>query len=153
MRFEVALEDLSAFAQQFWEAAGNHKVFAFSGPMGAGKTTIISAICAARSVRDHPASPTFSIINEYNFRDKGHEQVIYHIDLYRLNGRAEVEDAGVEDCISSGHYCFVEWPEKADWLFDVATVHVEIRPVDATRRQVDLHLDDVQKKNSLTEQL
>ena len=71
------------------------------------------------------SSPTFSIINEYRFDERGHERKIYHIDLYRLKDEEEIMQAGVEDCLSSGEICFVEWPSKApELLADAVPVHI-----------------------------
>jgi tRNA threonylcarbamoyladenosine biosynthesis protein TsaE len=86
--------------------------------MGAGKTTLIEAICAAKGVREHTSSPTFSIINQYGYTEDGEEKLIYHIDLYRLKDEEEIIQAGVEDCVYSGSLCMIEWPQKAPDLFD-----------------------------------
>jgi tRNA threonylcarbamoyladenosine biosynthesis protein TsaE len=106
--------------------------------MGAGKTTIITALCKQKGVKDTISSPTFSIINEYRFRNNGNESLIYHLDLYRLNSMEEIIQAGVEDCIYSGEICFVEWPEKAPEFLNENTVHVFIDLVDSTTRQVKI---------------
>lgn len=84
-------------------------VVLFQGPMGAGKTTTISAICRALGVEDHLSSPTFSLVNEYQ---SGEGESIYHFDFYRIEDEAEAMDMGYEDYFWSGDWCFVEWPEK-----------------------------------------
>lgn len=135
MKYEVSLHELDAFAHTFWQAAGTAKVFAFQGEMGAGKTTLITALCRAKGVRDSLSSPTFSIINEYADAEG---QPIFHMDLYRLNSPDEIIQTGVEDTLASGAVCFVEWPEKAPHLFDEATLQVNIQVMDDNRRQVRL---------------
>jgi tRNA threonylcarbamoyladenosine biosynthesis protein TsaE len=120
--------------------------------MGAGKTTTIAALCRYKGVRDAVASPTFSIINEYSFTENDIQKKIFHIDLYRLKDEEEVVQTGVEDCISSGEICFVEWPEKAPFLFDENTVHVVIQPVSEIVRQMEI-LTHRQFSNHITEQL
>jgi tRNA threonylcarbamoyladenosine biosynthesis protein TsaE len=116
------------------------KVFAFHGEMGAGKTTIISALCHYNGTNDVTGSPTFSIINEYSYFENGEAKKIFHIDLYRLKDEEEVIQAGVEDCVYSGSVCMIEWPEKAPGLFDDETVHVFIEHVSATERKVEVKL-------------
>jgi tRNA threonylcarbamoyladenosine biosynthesis protein TsaE len=138
MTFKVSLNELNDFASHFWQAVEDEKVFAFHGDMGAGKTTIITALCKQKGVKDTISSPTFSIINEYRFRNTGNESIIYHLDLYRLNSMEEIIQAGVEDCIYSGEICFVEWPEKAPEFLNENTVHVYIDIVDATTRRVKI---------------
>lgn len=128
MLFQVSLDHLSSFAKQFWDHAGAVKVFAFHGPMGAGKTTIITALGRYRGVKDSMSSPTFSIINQYVFEEDGEEKPVYHIDLYRLERADEAVQAGVEDAVYSGGICMVEWPEKAPDLFDETAAHVYIEP-------------------------
>ncbi|HWI92013.1 MAG TPA: tRNA (adenosine(37)-N6)-threonylcarbamoyltransferase complex ATPase subunit type 1 TsaE [Flavisolibacter sp.] len=140
MLFEVSLDELPTFAQQFWNYIKKKKVFAFHGEMGAGKTTIIGALCHYKGVDDVTGSPTFSIINEYAYSEDGEPKKMFHIDLYRLKDEEEVMQAGVEDCVYSGSICMVEWAEKAPGLFDENTVHVYIEPLSATERKVEVKL-------------
>jgi tRNA threonylcarbamoyladenosine biosynthesis protein TsaE len=142
MRFHISLSELENFASIFWEAVKEEKLFAFHGQMGAGKTTIINALCHYKGTKDVTGSPTFSIINEYSYVDSGENRKIFHIDLYRLKDEEEVVQAGVEDCIYSGSICMVEWPEKAPALFDDNTVHVFIRPVSETQREIEMQMAD-----------
>jgi tRNA threonylcarbamoyladenosine biosynthesis protein TsaE len=142
MRFHISLSELESFAGTFWKAAKEKKVFAFHGQMGAGKTTIISALCHYKGTKDVTGSPTFSIINEYSYVDRGEQGKIFHIDLYRLKDEEEVVQAGVEDCICSGSICMVEWPEKAPALFDDKTVHIFIHPVSETLREIEMPTAD-----------
>jgi len=140
MEFHVSFEGLNDFAVQFWEMAKDRKVFAFHGEMGAGKTTIIEALCRSKGVRDVMGSPTFSIINEYVYPENGQEKLIYHMDLYRLKDEQEIIQAGVEDCIYSNEICFIEWPEKAPHLLDDSVVHVYISLSSQEERIVKLLL-------------
>jgi tRNA threonylcarbamoyladenosine biosynthesis protein TsaE len=106
--------------------------------MGAGKTTTINALCAAKGIHDLSGSPTFSIINEYMFEEHSLQKELYHIDLYRLKNADEAIAAGVEECIFSGAVCFIEWPERATSLFDEDTVHVLIEPLNEHTRKIEL---------------
>ncbi len=136
MDIQFSLDTIDEAARQFWQEVGNRKVFAFHGEMGAGKTTFIHALCHAKGVRDVVSSPTFPIINEYYFEEKGEEGKIYHIDLYRLKDEGEAMQAGVEDCLHSDHLCFVEWPERATRIFPEDTVSIYLEPVDSTTRRL-----------------
>jgi tRNA threonylcarbamoyladenosine biosynthesis protein TsaE len=138
--FSVSFNELNDFAVSFWQTIGDSKLFAFHGEMGAGKTTIITAICKHKGVKDIISSPTFSIINEYRFIEKGEEKKIFHLDLYRLNSMEEIVQAGVEDAIYSGNICFIEWPEKAPEFLNENTVHVFIDMIDGTDRSVKIDL-------------
>lgn len=142
MLFHVSFDELEKFAEQFWNYVKDKKAFAFYGAMGAGKTTIISALCHYKGTKDVTGSPTFSIINEYSYLENGAAKKIFHIDLYRLKDEEDVVQAGVEDCVYSGSVCMIEWPEKAPGLFDDETVRVFIQPVSETERRVEVKLPD-----------
>jgi len=131
-------EQLTTAANQLLQIAGDTKVFAFHGEMGAGKTTFIHALCDAKSVKDVVGSPTFSIINEYAYDCDGTKRMLFHIDLYRIKDEAEAIQAGVEDCLYSGHTCFVEWPDKARGLFPADTMHVYLSVIDSQTRQLSI---------------
>lgn len=135
MKYEIGLDELDAFAKTFWQQVGHSRVFAFHGVMGAGKTTLIAALCRALGVQDTLGSPTFSIINEYA---DGKGQPVFHLDLYRLKDPEEVLQTGVEDTITSGDICLVEWPDKAPQLFDQDAVHVYITPLEDGKRIVEI---------------
>lgn len=86
----------------------NKKIVLISGEMGAGKTTLIKEILIGLNVIDNISSPTFSIINEYKTKNK---DVIYHMDLYRINKIEELEEIGLFEYLESGNLCFIEWGE------------------------------------------
>jgi len=86
----------------------NHKIILINGEMGAGKTTLIKQILEGFNVVDNISSPTFSIINEY--KTKG-QDIIYHMDLYRINRLEELEGIGFFEYLDSGNLCFIEWGE------------------------------------------
>ena len=132
MELIVSLNNLVDAAAQFWKVNAGKKIFAFSGALGAGKTTFISALCQYKHVRGSVSSPTFSIINEYTYA----EGVIYHIDLYRLRDEQEAIRTGVEDVLDSGSICLVEWPERAPGIFPDDTVWIRIENVDGSTRKL-----------------
>jgi len=136
MELSFSLDTIIDAAKSFWKIAADAKVFAFHGQMGAGKTTFIHALCDAKKITDTVGSPTFSIINQYNYEEAGIEKKIFHIDLYRLRDEEEALRAGVEDCLYSGHTCLVEWPERAPGLFPKDTLHIDIIITDSTSRKL-----------------
>jgi tRNA threonylcarbamoyladenosine biosynthesis protein TsaE len=96
---------------------------AFYGEMGAGKTTFIKAICRELGAGDYLSSPTFAILNEYRL---GNGQPAYHFDFYRINKESEAFDLGYEQFFFSGHFCFIEWPEKIAALLPEDCIKVKI---------------------------
>ncbi len=112
-------------------------VYAFSGEMGAGKTTFIGALCKELGVEDDFAgSPTFSIINEY--RSDTTAELIYHFDLYRIESIDEAFDIGVEDYFDSGALCLLEWPERIADILPNDTVDVRITVNDDGSRTISI---------------
>ncbi len=138
MSFEFTLNTIQQAVDNFWQQAGDAKVFAFHGEMGAGKTTFIQQLCLAKGVYSTISSPTFSIINEYGYDCSGTKRIMYHMDLYRLRDEEEAIQAGVEDVLYSGSICFAEWPEKAPGLFPPDTVHVYLERINADTRRYSI---------------
>lgn len=123
---EIKIQDLahiSEAAKAFVAQMGDHKVFAFYGSMGAGKTTFIKAVCEELGVEDVITSPTFAIINEYT----GQDGAIFHFDFYRIKKLEEVYDMGYEDYFYSGALCFIEWPELIEEVLPEDAVRVSIQ--------------------------
>lgn len=122
-------------AREFVAMMGDETVYTFTGEMGAGKTTFISALCAALGVDpDEANSPSFAIANEY--RSETTAELIYHFDLYRLESLEEVMDIGFEDYLDSGALCLIEWPEKVADILPDDTVRVTIRVNDDDSRDL-----------------
>jgi tRNA threonylcarbamoyladenosine biosynthesis protein TsaE len=115
--------------------SGEKRLFAFYGPMGSGKTTIIKAICGELGAEDQASSPSFTIVNEY--RTKGGE-ALYHIDFYRIRKQEEVFDFGIEEYFASGSYCFMEWPELVEEILPPETYKIRITVGDKDERILDV---------------
>ena len=122
------IEHIREAAREFVNHIGDHRVFAFYGKMGAGKTTFIKAVCEQLGVTDVVTSPTFAIVNEYSLQDNG--KYIYHFDFYRIKKESEIYDIGYEDYFYSGNICFLEWPELIEDLLpeDTVRIHITVRP-------------------------
>ena len=126
------IEHIREAAREFVKEIGEHRVFAFYGSMGAGKTTFIKAICEELGVQDVITSPTFAIVNEYSLprQLEGDGGRLFHFDFYRIKKLEEVYDMGYEDYFYSGALCFIEWPELIEELLpeDAVRVHIEQLP-------------------------
>ena len=128
-------------AREFIDRIGDHRVFAFYGKMGAGKTTFVKAICEELGVDDVITSPTFAIINEYTLASAPStltSDVIYHFDFYRIKKLEEVYDMGYEDYFYSGALCFIEWPELIEEILPDDVVRVNISEQEDGSRVVSM---------------
>lgn len=105
------------------------------GQMGAGKTTLIKALCDALNCEDIVSSPTFSLINEYQ---KSDGKPIYHFDCYRIENEEEAYDFGAEEYLYSGHLCLIEWPENIESLLPQEYNLIQLEKIDENTRQLTL---------------
>ncbi|MEM1000770.1 MAG: tRNA (adenosine(37)-N6)-threonylcarbamoyltransferase complex ATPase subunit type 1 TsaE [Bacteroidota bacterium] len=140
MIFELnSVDEVAGVAEKLLEACGTRKVFAIFGDLGAGKTTLVKAICLQLGAGAVAKSPTFAIVNEY----EGKAGSIYHFDLYRIEREEELYDLGFEEYIDSGTWCFIEWPEIAVDLLPEDTVEVTISATGPTSRTINVELQDL----------
>ena len=92
----------------------NGGVVLLHGEMGAGKTTFVGEVVRILCPDALPASPTFTIINQY-------ADNIFHADLYRLweNENQNIDNimqaVGLADLLVDGNYVFIEWPNDLKW--------------------------------------
>jgi tRNA threonylcarbamoyladenosine biosynthesis protein TsaE len=139
------LDDIGAAAREFWQRVSDYSILAFSGEMGAGKTTFIHYLCDFLQVEDAVSSPTFALVNEYHFKGKDNKDtIIFHMDWYRVKSEEEAMQAGMEDCMIQARankgYCFIEWPERAPALLDKPYVMISITSTDITERKMSVTL-------------
>jgi len=131
----IVIENISGIedaAKRFLRESAGSNIIAFYGGMGAGKTTLIKAICRASDIEESVTSPTFTIVNEY--RTSGGAPV-YHFDFYRIDKLSEAFDIGFEEFIESGDMCLIEWPEKIEQILPESTLKVKIEVAeDGSRR-------------------
>ena len=97
------------------------KTILFYGEMGVGKTTLIRALVRQLG-GNHVTSPTFSIVNEYEVTD----DIVYHFDFYRIEDENEAYDIGIEDYFYSGHWVYIEWPERIEGLIPLENTRITI---------------------------
>ena len=84
-------------------------VIAITGELGAGKTTLVQAICAALGVTDPVTSPTFALVHDY----RGASAPVFHLDLFRLTSPADLTNLGWDEMLDAPAIVIVEWPERA----------------------------------------
>ena len=130
-----SINDLPEAADAILEALNGRSIVAFWGEMGAGKTTLIRALCDRLGVTDTVTSPTFALVNEYHTQTG---EPIYHFDFYRINRIEEVFDFGYEEYFYSGNLCLIEWPEKIEGLLPEETLSVRIRITGDDSRTIEI---------------
>lgn len=127
----MTLPALEAWGEAFGRAASAPLIVAIRGDLGAGKTTLVKAICRGLGVADDVTSPTYAIVHEYAGR-----LPVYHLDLYRLEGPKDLTNIAWDEIMAAQAVVLVEWPERAEGALPenhipIALDHV---PGDADRR-------------------
>ena len=136
----VELSDVKSVASAILNF-NTHKICLLNGEMGSGKTTLIREVCELLGVEDNVASPTFSLVNEY----QSPQGPVYHFDFYRLNSLAEALDAGIEDYFYSGHLCLIEWPELVETILPADYLSVDIDSSEKEKRNYKLTIHESDK--------
>lgn len=130
------LQDLPQIAETLLATHGRHAVYALTGELGAGKTTLVAEMARQLGVTEPTSSPTFSIVNEY----AGADGPVYHLDCYRLKSVEEALDAGLEELFEArGHAVFVEWPAVIEPLLPADVVRLRLEHAADGGRRLSVH--------------
>ena len=127
-----SIDDLKYVAEAVINQLDGRNVVALCGAMGAGKTTLVSAIMEYLGSTDTVTSPTFALVNQYNTTTS---DVVYHFDFYRINRIDEVFDMGYEEYFYSGDLCLIEWPELIEDLLPEDAMVVRMEVLSPTERK------------------
>jgi len=106
----------TALAERISAEAITGDVVALFGDLGSGKTAFARAFINART--DTPGdvpSPTFTLVQTYEFPGPDGVIPVYHFDLYRIEHTDEIEELGMDDAFTDG-ISLIEWPERLERL-------------------------------------
>jgi tRNA threonylcarbamoyladenosine biosynthesis protein TsaE len=106
-----------------------------TGELGSGKTCLTQGIARGLEVPEdlYVTSPTFALVNEYPGRVG-----LFHVDLYRIEDLAELEEIGLDDIIVGTHVTVIEWAEKVTKILPQERLSLLIRVVDEQTRDLFL---------------
>lgn len=131
-RIALTRDELVAWGEAFGRAARAPLVVALRGDLGAGKTTLVQAICRGYGVAEPVTSPTYALVHEY----AAPRGPVWHADLYRLRGPDELDAIGWDELVASDRLGLVEWPERAGGRMPHGTVPLDLEHLaeDSSRR-------------------
>lgn len=124
---ELSLDEMRRWGTTLGESLQPPRVIALRGDLGAGKTTLVQAICRGYGVTTAVTSPTFALVHEY----AGTRSPVVHFDLYRLRDSRDLLQIGWDELIESHALVLIEWPERAEAA--LPTPRMEIRLEHVTR--------------------
>jgi len=124
--------ELIEWGRRFGRVARAPLVITITGELGAGKTTLVQAICRGYGVAEDVTSPTFSLVHRY----AAARSPVYHLDLYRLRDASELTNIGWDDVLAEEALVLIEWPERAGDRIPRQHIPISLQhlPDDAARR-------------------
>ncbi len=105
--------ETKALGERWGRAARHGLVLGLNGDLGAGKTELVKGIANGLGVTTRVHSPTFTLVNEYG----GGRLRLFHLDLYRLETKAQIMSAGLEEFLQPDGVTVIEWAGR---MLDVA---------------------------------
>lgn len=102
-------DELNRFGEDLGGVLRAPVIIGISGDLGAGKTTLVQAICRGLGAEVPATSPTYALVHRY----ESPNGPVFHVDCYRLKSSKEARDLGLDDILLQKAILLVEWPEKA----------------------------------------
>ncbi len=110
-------------------------VIALVGELGSGKTWLAKGLALGVGVNPDTVitSPSFSLVNEYEGR-----YPFYHIDLYRLEGIADLQSAGIDHYLNERGVVAIEWADRWPEILPVQRIWVKLVIMNENQREIIL---------------
>ncbi len=110
-----------SFAVELAASLDAGSVVALTGPLGAGKTTLVKAVARALGVEEEVTSPSFVRLNVYAGRHP-----VYHLDLYRVKDSAEFIAFGLDEWLDTDGVTLIEWADRVPELLPAHSITVAL---------------------------
>ena len=120
-----------SLGEQFAKKLIGGEVVALYGDLGGGKTTFTQGIAKGLGIKQRIISPTFVIVRSYKIKN------FYHIDLYRIENKRDIEGLGIEDILKNPeNIVVVEWAERLGDLLPKKRIDVSFEYLDEEKRKI-----------------
>lgn len=131
-------EETIEFAKEIGSRLKKGDIVAYTGGLGAGKTTFTRGLAMGLGMEDNVTSPTFSLVNEYHSRDIS----LYHFDMYRIMGTDDLETTGFYDYSTDDSVFAIEWSENISEELPDNAVIINIERIDDNTRRITVKGDE-----------
>ncbi len=112
-----------------------HVVIALTGTLGSGKTQFARGIGMGWGALQPLRSPTFTLVQEHRRAKDG--DVLYHIDLYRIENGAGLQSLGLDEILEDDHSaCIIEWADRAPELIPPDAIIVRFEMTNESKRHL-----------------
>jgi tRNA threonylcarbamoyladenosine biosynthesis protein TsaE len=131
-------EETVALGRQLSQELPQHGTVLLIGNLGAGKTTLAKGIIQGRGAAEpeEVSSPTFTLIHEYGSAGQGN--LVYHIDLYRLDSPREIATLGLDEIFDRNALVLIEWGERFPQLMPADRYEIRLTRIGENERRIEL---------------
>jgi tRNA threonylcarbamoyladenosine biosynthesis protein TsaE len=113
------------------------RIFCLWGELGSGKTTFVRGLAKGLGINSRLLSPTFIIVRRYDVPKT--LKVLYHMDLYRMRGYADIEGLGFADMLAdSDALVVIEWPDRLGTLLPQRRIDAHFAALDDGRHSINI---------------
>lgn len=137
-KITYSAEETIEFAVQIGKMLKKGDIIAYTGGLGAGKTTFTRGLAIGMGLEDNVVSPTFSLVNEY----RGDELCLYHFDMYRIMSADDLETTGFYDYPMEESVFAIEWSENIADELPENTIFIDIERIDESIRNINVKGDE-----------
>ena len=133
---DFTIHELRTWGESLGRRLTAPTIVSLEGELGTGKTTLVQAMCRGVGIREDVTSPTFALVNQYQVDGR----TVFHLDLYRLQGPADLTNLAWDDIINSDAIVFIEWPDRAGHRLpdDRIRIRLDHIPGEVSRRRLTL---------------
>jgi tRNA threonylcarbamoyladenosine biosynthesis protein TsaE len=137
-------DETISIGREIGASLGAPVLILLTGELGAGKTTLTKGIAsgAGAAQEEEITSPTFTLIHKYTDGAKPAKRpAVYHIDLYRIESRPDLETLGLDDIFNERVIVIVEWPERLILPTNWPMVQIKLEHVAEDVRKITIRED------------
>lgn len=134
-----------SLGEEFAKKLIGGKVIALHGDLGGGKTTFTQGIAKGLGIKKRIISPTFIVLRTYKLKTENLKQkttlknskLFYHIDLYRIENKSDIEGLGIEEILKNPeNIVVIEWAERLGDLLPNKRIDVYFEYIDEEKRKI-----------------